>query len=111
MRDVLAITEKQFTGQVRDLAETLGWLFYHPWLSMRSAHGWPDVAMVRPPRLILAELKTDTGQPTAAQHEWLSALQECPGVECYLWRPSDMDEIVRILRSDHTWVGYCDGTR
>jgi hypothetical protein len=100
VRDVLPITEKQFTAQLKDLAETLGWMFYHPFLSVHSARGYPDCTLVRPPRLILCELKTNKGQPTAAQHEWLEALQACLGVECYLWRPSDMDDIVEILRGD-----------
>jgi hypothetical protein len=44
------ITEKQFTGQVVQLARMLGWRVYHPWLSVHSAAGFPDLVLCRPPR-------------------------------------------------------------
>ena len=94
----IPISEKQFMGMVVDLAKILGWESYHPWLSIYSARGWPDLAMVRPPRLILAELKTEKGTPSPAQSHWLGLLGECPGVETFLWKPSDFDEIARVLR-------------
>jgi hypothetical protein len=99
------LTEKQFTGMVRDLAGTLGWAFYHPWLSVHSPRGWPDVALCRPPRLVLAELKRDARtaaaaarQLTDAQQRWLDLLRGCPPVEVYVWRPADWDRIVEVLR-------------
>ena len=51
--------------------------------------------MVRPPRLILAELKTDRGKVTSHHAELLELLGACPGVETYLWRPADFDTIAR----------------
>ena len=57
-----------------------------------GAPGFPDVVMAHPERgVIFAELKTDKGKTTAAQDAWLRALG--PHVECYLWRPSDLDSI------------------
>ena len=106
---MIQVTERQFTFQLKDLAETLGWLFYHPFLSVHSARGYPDCTLVRPPRIIVCELKSEKGQPTAAQHEWLEALQHCPGVEAYLWRPSDLDEIVRILQAQTLPKAYEHG--
>jgi hypothetical protein len=101
--DQLAITEKQFTRQIKELADFFGFLFYHPFLSIHSARGFPDVVLCKPPRLILAELKTDDikkSQPSMEQYEWLEALQRCPGVEAYLWRPADLEgEVVGILRT------------
>ncbi len=91
------LTEKEFTRQVRDLAELLGWKFYHPWLSIHSPRGFPDLALCRPPRLILAELKTERGQVSEAQTEWLEMLGACPGIEVYLFRPSQLDEIAKVL--------------
>lgn len=93
-----ALTEKEFQAQVIDLATTLGWTTYHPWLSIRSPRGWPDLAMCRPPRLVLAELKSERGKVTPAQAGWLDLLGQCPGVEVHLWRPADFDEIVTLLR-------------
>ena len=95
---MLDITEKEFLRQVADLGRLFNWRTYHPWLSIHSERGWPDVAMVRPPRLILAELKTDRGKVTPHQQEWLDLLGACPGVETYLWRPADFDRITEVLK-------------
>jgi len=93
-----AITEREFLRQVAELARLYRWRVYHPWLSIRSDRGWPDVAMVRPPRLVLAELKTARGKVSPHQAEWLDLLGACPGVEVFLWRPDDIQRIAEILR-------------
>ena len=48
--------------------------------------------------LILAELKSDTGKLTPAQTVWIELLCACPGIEVYLWRPADFDDVTEILR-------------
>jgi hypothetical protein len=93
-----AITEAQFLRQVQHLAAMFSWRGYHPALSKWSERGWPDIALCRPPRLILAELKSEFGKVTPQQAEWLADLARCPGVEVYLWRPSDFERIVELLR-------------
>jgi hypothetical protein len=93
-----AMTEKEWLAQVRELAETLGWWCYHPYLSIHSPRGWPDLALCRPPRLILAELKRETGELSKSQVPVIELLRQCPGVEVYVWRPSDFDEVARVLR-------------
>ena len=45
----------------------------------------------------MAELKKQDGKVSPAQQEWLDALGQCPGVECYLWKPSDRDRIQEVL--------------
>ena len=92
-----AITEAQFQRQVHDLAVLYGWEFFHPWLSIHSPRGFPDVTLCRPPRLIFAELKRENGKTTEHQDKWLALLGACPGVECFLWRPSDLDAIATAL--------------
>ena len=114
----LALTEKQFQGQVLDLARLFGWRAYHTFDSRRSAAGFPDLVMVRDGRLIFAELKATAGRISADQFAWMQALQEAeeyanpshPGVDVYddgkpkipvrycLWRPADWAEIEEILR-------------
>jgi hypothetical protein len=91
------ITERQWLRQLTDLAKTLGWRPYHTQLSKWSEAGWPDLALCKPPRLLLVELKSERGKVTPAQQEWLSLLADCPGIEVYLWRPSDLDEAVKVL--------------
>lgn len=94
------ITEKQLREQIRDLCKVFGFKFYFTWSSIHSPRGMPDLILVKPPRVIFAELKSEGKQPSPAQQEWIDLLGWCPGVECYIWRPSDFDEIVSILRQD-----------
>ena len=54
-----ALTEKAFQSQVVSLAHILGYRVYHPWISIRSERGWPDLALFKPGRFLLIELKTD----------------------------------------------------
>ena len=94
----LVVAEKDFQRQVLDLARLFRWKPYHPFLSKWSERGFPDLTLIRPPRLLFAELKRDRGKPTPDQAEWLELLRACPGVETYLWHPSDFDDIAAILR-------------
>lgn len=84
--------------------------------------GFPDLVLVKPPRLIFAELKTAKGKTTAAQDRWLEALRDVsraldrqvtrPGdteptyaparVEVYLWRPADLENAAVILAGQGT---------
>jgi len=91
------LTEAQFMRQVLDLARILGWLAYHPALSKWSERGWPDLALCRPPRFILAELKSDKGKVSEHQERWLTMLGSCTGVEVFTWRPADLEWIAKVL--------------
>jgi len=92
-----AMSEREFQAQIIKLARLLGWRVFHPWLSVHSASGWPDLALCRPPRFLLAEIKRERADLTPAQVCWRLDLAECPGVEIYTWRPSDFEEITRVL--------------
>lgn len=94
----LELTEKQFEAQVRELAKLFRWLLYKTWRSQHSPAGYPDLTLVRPPRIVFAELKTAKGKTSPEQDKWLAILQSVPHIETYLWRPSDLDEIARILQ-------------
>jgi len=87
------VTERIWMGQVREIAKVLGWLVYHTYSSKRSPHGFPDVVLVRPPRVIFAELKRESGKLTIEQETWAEELSQCPGVEYYLWRPSQLQDV------------------
>jgi hypothetical protein len=92
--------EKYLLARVRFLARQAGFLVYHTHNSKRSEPGFPDMCLVKPGprgRLILAELKREGENPTLQQRTWLHALATVPGIEVYLWRPSDMPRIVEIL--------------
>lgn len=93
---VAPISEREFTTTIRDGASSLGWLRYHTWLAKHSTPGFPDEVLVRPPRLIFAELKSETGTLSVSQETWLDALRDC-GQEVYLWRPPMIDAILRTV--------------
>jgi hypothetical protein len=91
-------TERQLREQVRSLCSIFGWRMAFTQYSLRSPKGLPDLQLVRPPRLIYAELKSETGKVTPEQQAWLDDLRRVPGVEAYLWKPSQIEAIAEILR-------------
>jgi hypothetical protein len=95
----VVVAERDFQAAVVELARLSGWRCYHTYDSRRSAHGFPDLVLVRDGRLLFAELKSERGRVTADQRAWLSLLEGCPGVEVYVWRPlaSSWPEIERVL--------------
>ena len=91
-------TEKQFMAAVDEYERLEGWLVYHTHDSRRSGPGFPDLVLCRPPRLVVAELKTERGRVTFGQDVWLYKLSQCAGAETYLWRPADWPAIEAALR-------------
>ena len=94
------MTEREWQAQVVQAARLLGWTTYHTHDSRRSDAGWPDLALVRD-RLVMAELKTDTGRLSAAQERWLALLKGA-GIETHVWRPRDIDQVLDVLKRRRT---------
>lgn len=104
---LLALNEAEFMDQVTGLAEKLRWSWVH-FRPARTAHGWvtpvsgplgkgwPDLVLVKPGRVIFAELKSDKGKVSAEQDDVIGLLNSA-GVEAYVWRPRDFDAIVEIF--------------
>ena len=92
-----AVTERQLQNKVITWARLEGWRVFHPWSSKHSEAGFPDLVLLRPPRLVFVELKRLGKQPTPDQADWLLALEHVPGVEVYVLRPGDEAEIERVL--------------
>lgn len=90
--------ERELQANVYEAAGVFGWLIYHTYDSRRSSAGFPDLVLVRAPRVIFAELKAENGVITLEQRNWLGQLGACTGIESYLWRPSDWDDILEKLR-------------
>lgn len=90
------MTEAEWQRQVIDLARMYGWRVYHTFDSRRSSPGWPDLVLARAPVFMVVELKTDKGRVRPAQREWLELLAAC-GVEAHIWRPRDVDAVLRRL--------------
>jgi hypothetical protein len=101
------VNEAELLRQVLDLAALTAWLRAHfrPGRTLRGwatpcegdARGFPDLVLLRPPRLVVAELKAERRRPTPDQQVWLDLFRAVPGVEVYVWRPADWPEIVRVL--------------
>ena len=97
------MTHPQFQRQIIGLCKLGGWRYYFTKNSKGSAKGFPDLVLVRPPRMIYAELKT-TAYPTLTkeQVEWANDIEQVPGVEYYAWFPWDLanGEISTVLNGD-----------
>jgi hypothetical protein len=117
------LSEATFQGQVVSLANLYGWRIRHEPAGGKGGRvdreqvgrGFPDLVLLRPPRLIFAELKTASGRVSVAQQEWLDDLRRVGetieresahgdyhpgfdgGVEAYLWRPDDLQDIANLL--------------
>lgn len=105
--------EADFQAVIVETARLSGWRVAHfcaartkdgSWKTPVTADGagWPDLCMVRPPRIIFAELKSETGHLRPSQTEWLDVLRLLPQVEVFLWRPSDWDVVVATLTGTRT---------
>ena len=106
-----AITETEFQAQVVRAARMRGWMVSHMTLPQRSEPGVPDLLLVRPPRVIFMEIKSEkgrldtrrrfspkTGRALPNQKDWKDAFEACPGVEYYLWRPRHWDDIMETIQ-------------
>lgn len=95
----MKITEAQFQRNVEELCDWRHLLHYHVQRSDlgRTKPGFPDLVIVGA-RVIYAELKTESGKQTPEQKKWEHGLRAA-GAEFYLWRPSDMPEILKVLAS------------
>ena len=102
------VKESAWTRQVIQLARTLGWRVHHSrpainqrgrWLTpLAGAAGLPDLVLVKPPRVVFAELKRQHGyELSEGQRAWLEDLSRCPGVESYVWKPGDVREVATLL--------------
>jgi hypothetical protein len=99
------LLEKDFATQVEDLFNMFGWTWQHQrpartkygWsTAIRGRRGFPDYCAARKKdgicQVILAEIKDEKGKPTPDQQHWLDVTGG------YLWRPSMIEEIMRILK-------------
>ena len=96
--------EGDLQRNIIELAEMLGWRAYHVarvkgQLRARTSPGFPDLVMVRAPRLIFAELKAPGKHLTPEQLAWRAELKKVETTEVYgPWRPGDWDAIATTLQ-------------
>jgi hypothetical protein len=104
-----AMKESQLQRAIIETAELLGWRVMHQrparrgdgtWMTAIEGHpGWPDLALLRPPRFLVVELKSVKGTLTHDQALWLNGFR-ASGIQTYVWRPADWESgvIEAILR-------------
>lgn len=105
----MQLSEAQFQAQVQDLASLNGWRWMHirPGLNERGRYrtpvsgslgaGWPDLVLVKGPRILFVELKAQAGQLTDSQKDVLYVLGGVAPV--YVWRPRDWEDVLSVLTS------------
>lgn len=104
----VAQTEADFQAQIVELArDRLGYRVVHHmpgktkagrWTTPTTEIGWPDLTLVRPPRILFVELKGPKTAIRPGQLEFLALLRDC-GVEAYLWRAGEnsLQDIAELL--------------
>lgn len=104
------ISEKTYQKQITDLATMYGWSWRHIQDSRmtnkhgqqfgdKDAAGLPDLLILRPPEMIVVEVKKELGKTTPLQDEWLALFDAC-GIDAFVSRPSNFDEIqARLTRA------------
>lgn len=104
-----AVTEAAHQRNVESLLTLYGWRWYHApdnrpgrnGFIQNVRAGYPDLTALRGTRTLGIELKRQTGKTTPEQDTWLADMAAA-GWETYVWRPSDMEEIARVLKPDWT---------
>jgi len=91
------VSERDWQSFVTEYAETKGWWVYHTRYSKGSQEGFPDLTLIRPPRLVFAELKREGGRLSPAQRQVLGLLSQIPAVETYTWWPRDREFVIKTL--------------
>jgi hypothetical protein len=103
------LSEDDLKARVIDTAKLNGWRVHHGrparthagWRTAVEGHaGLPDLVLARDGVVILAELKSQRGQPTDDQARWLAAA----GVHARLWRPADWPDILAQLSAPRATV-------
>lgn len=101
------MSEKQMSKAVIDLAHLHGWKVAHFHTAQGKegryitpvagdGKGFPDLVLVRPPKILFAELKVAYNRTTEEQDAWLDLLGECVpaeyiNVQVHIWRDKDYD--------------------
>ena len=81
-----------------DAAELNGWLVFHDNDSRRNAAGFPDLVLVKPPRVLFLELKSEIGRVRPEQHVWMDALMRSDTIGSAIVRPEHADQIIKYLQ-------------
>lgn len=97
------MTERTLQDRVIYRAKKYGWRYAHAGrgiieredgsttVTTPMSAGWPDLFLLRPPRVLVIELKRELGEIRPEQLEWLQDFNAC-GIPAVIIRPSDLRE-------------------
>ena len=95
------MSEVEFTDNVLKWAKVYGWRRFHVRGNTRRLIqgdvGFPDLVLVRSPRIIFAELKVGRNKPSVEQGDWIAELDDCRFLEVHVWRPEAWSTILATL--------------
>lgn len=107
----LTQTERQFQDEVIDYAHLMGYEIAH-FRAVRvqradgsvyyctpatvDGEGWPDLVIIKPPKVFFVELKTTKGVVRKRQEHWIEMLSAC-GLDAGVLRPEGWEELRRNL--------------
>lgn len=108
-RYVRSTAEDELLTAVLQWAGLRGWLVHHDrrcdLAQQQGDAGFPDLVLARYPRVLFVELKDETRKATTEQMAWILAIAgekpetRLPGhPEVFLWRPSDLNRAIEVLR-------------
>ena len=105
-----SVSESAWQAQVVKAARLLGWEVFTVRVSAGrsvgtgrvvsyvTSEGYPDLTLCRPGSPVtFAELKSERGQMSSAQVRWANALRACDGVRYFVWRPSNINQVMEAL--------------
>lgn len=104
------LTERQYQNRIESLAHQLGFETCHVnrgqvangrFITPTSSKGFPDLWCVGHGWLLVFEVKKEDAPPAKfkpEQRTWIRLLQQVPGVEAYMVRPSDWGHVEQLLR-------------
>lgn len=94
------MSEKQYQLQIKSLLKEHGWTV-HTTYDPRHVNpkGFPDITAwnSRLERMLFAEIKDTDGDVSAEQKAILNDLSLIPGIETYVWYPSDWPSIYEMI--------------
>ena len=91
------MTEAELQAAIVDTAELAGWLVFHDHDSRLNPAGLPDLVLVKPPRVVFLELKSEKGRVRPEQQIWLDALAGCDTIASALIRPDNLETVINYL--------------
>lgn len=103
---VLPKNETEWLKVVTRAAQDTGWEWLH--IGRVGKHkangakgtlgkGWPDLFLIRPGRMLFAELKADDAPDLTLEQKLVLAALSNAGAEVYVWRPRDIAQVMDVL--------------